>query len=490
MRHKFLTVFKGRFVTVSRVLGMLLMMEAAFMLLSIGVSLLYDGRDTMALLNSAILTFLVGFFLRVPLIKRQTIHIDQRLGFLIVALIWAIMSAFGALPLYLGGYASYTDAYFETMSGFTTTGATVISNVESLPRGVLFWRQLTNAIGGIGIVVIVISFIPFVGGGAMAMFSAEVAGPDKGKLSPHIKKTGSILLSIYVGLITLSTLWLWIGGMSLYDAVCHSFAAMASGGLSTKNYSAAAFSPLIQYLLILSMIPSGINFTLMYYFIKKQYKKIWINEEIKTYFAIIIVATVILTALIYDPSLGLETSFRHAIFQVVSLTTSTGFVNADFSQWATPAVFLLFLLMFSGAMSGSTSGGLKIVRIILLFKMAKNIIKRSVHSRAVFPLRFEKKIVEKPVLRNVLTMFLLFLTTYICGVLLFIILGIDFLEASGAAISFLSNMGPGLGKNGGFNNYADFPIAAKWLGSFLMFAGRLELITVFVLFMPSFWKKR
>lgn len=469
---------------------MLLMMEAAFMLLSIGVSLLYDGRDTMALLNSAILTFLVGFFLRVPLIKRQTIHIDQRLGFLIVALIWAIMSAFGALPLYLGGYASYTDAYFETMSGFTTTGATVISNVESLPRGVLFWRQLTNAIGGIGIVVIVISFIPFVGGGAMAMFSAEVAGPDKGKLSPHIKKTGSILLSIYVGLITLSTLWLWIGGMSLYDAVCHSFAAMASGGLSTKNYSAAAFSPLIQYLLILSMIPSGINFTLMYYFIKKQYKKIWINEEIKTYFAIIIVATVILTALIYDPSLGLETSFRHAIFQVVSLTTSTGFVNADFSQWATPAVFLLFLLMFSGAMSGSTSGGLKIVRIILLFKMAKNIIKRSVHSRAVFPLRFEKKIVEKPVLRNVLTMFLLFLTTYICGVLLFIILGIDFLEASGAAISFLSNMGPGLGKNGGFNNYADFPIAAKWLGSFLMFAGRLELITVFVLFMPSFWKKR
>ena len=490
MRHKFLTVFKGRFVTVSRVLGMLLMMEAAFMLLSIGVSLLYDGRDTMALLNSAILTFLVGFFLRVPLIKRQTIHIDQRLGFLIVALIWAIMSAFGALPLYLGGYASYTDAYFETMSGFTTTGATVISNVESLPRGVLFWRQLTNAIGGIGIVVIVISFIPFVGGGAMAMFSAEVAGPDKGKLSPHIKKTGSILLSIYVGLITLSTLWLWIGGMSLYDAVCHSFAAMASGGLSTKNYSAAAFSPLIQYLLILSMIPSGINFTLMYYFIKKQYKKIWINEEIKTYFAIIIVATVILTALIYDPSLGLETSFRHAIFQVVSLTTSTGFVNADFSQWATPAVFLLFLLMFSGAMSGSTSGGLKIVRIILLFKMAKNIIKRSVHSRAVFPLRFEKKIVEKPVLRNVLTMFLLFLTTYICGVLLFIILGIDFLEASGAAISFLSNMGPGLGKNGGFNNFADFPLAAKWIGSFLMFAGRLELITVFVLFMPSFWKKR
>ena len=466
------------------------MMEAAFMLLSIGVSLLYDGRDTMALLNSAILTFLVGFFLRVPLIKRQTIHIDQRLGFLIVALIWAIMSAFGALPLYLGGYASYTDAYFETMSGFTTTGATVISNVESLPRGVLFWRQLTNAIGGIGIVVIVISFIPFVGGGAMAMFSAEVAGPDKGKLSPHIKKTGSILLSIYVGLITLSTLWLWIGGMSLYDAVCHSFAAMASGGLSTKNYSAAAFSPLIQYLLILSMIPSGINFTLMYYFIKKQYKKIWINEEIKTYFAIIIVATVILTALIYDPSLGLETSFRHAIFQVVSLTTSTGFVNADFSQWATPAVFLLFLLMFSGAMSGSTSGGLKIVRIILLFKMAKNIIKRSVHSRAVFPLRFEKKIVEKPVLRNVLTMFLLFLTTYICGVLLFIILGIDFLEASGAAISFLSNMGPGLGKNGGFNNFADFPLAAKWIGSFLMFAGRLELITVFVLFMPSFWKKR
>ena len=483
-------MFKGRFVTVSRVLGMLLMMEAGFMLLSIGVSLMYDGDDKMALLYSAILTFIVGFFLRVPLIKRQTIHIDQRLGFLIVALIWAIMSAFGALPLYVGGYASYTDAYFETMSGFTTTGASVIRDVESLPRGILFWRQLTNAIGGIGIVVIVISFIPFVGGGAMAMFSAEVAGPSKGKLSPHIKKTGSILLSIYVGLIALSTLWLWIAGMSLYDAVCHSFAALASGGFSTMNYSGAAYSPLIQYLLVLSMIPSGVNFSLMYYFIKKQYRKIWINEEIKTYFAAIIVATVVLTALIYDASLGLETSFRHAVFQVVSLITSTGFVNADFSQWATPAVFLLFLLMFSGAMSGSTTGGLKIVRIILLFKMGKNILKKSIHSKAVIPIRFEKRIVEKPVLRNVLTMFLLFLITYICGALLLIILQIDFVEASGAAVSFLSNMGPGLGKNGGFGNYADFPLAAKWVGSFLMFAGRLELITVFVLFMPSFWKRR
>lgn len=468
---------------------MLLMLEAAFMLISVGVSLLYDGSDTMALLNSAILTFFVGFVLRVPLIKRQTIHIDQRLGFLIVALIWAIMSAFGALPLYVGGYASYTDAYFETMSGFTTTGATVISNVESLPRGVLFWRQLTNGIGGIGIVVIVISFIPFVGGGGMAMFSAEVAGPSKGKLSPHIKKTGAILLKIYVGLIALSTLWLWIAGMSFYDAICHSFAALASGGLSTRNYSGAAFSPLIQYLLVLSMIPSGINFTLMYYFLKRQHKKIWINEELKTYFALIIFATAILTALIYDPSLGLETSFRHALFQVVSLSTSTGFVNADFSQWAAPAVFLLFIIMFSGAMSGSTTGGLKIVRVIILFKMAKNIVKRSVHSRAVIPIRFEKQIVAKPVLRNVLTMFLLFITTYIIGVLFFILSGIDFLEASGASVSFLSNMGPGLGKNGGFNNFAPFPVAAKWMGSFLMFAGRLELITVFVLFLPSFWKR-
>ena len=259
---------------------MLLILESGFMLLSVGVALIYNGNDVKPLLESSLITFLVGFILRVPIFKHQTINIDRRLGFLIVALIWIIMSLFGALPYYIGNYTSYTDAFFETMSGFTTTGASVIVDIEIMPKGLVFWRHLTNAIGGIGIVVIVISFIPFIGGGAMAMFSAEVAGPSKDKLSPHIRKTGGILLTIYVGLIALSSLWLWIAGMSLYDALCHSFASLASGGFSTMNKSAAAYSPLIQYLLILSMIPSGINFTLMYFLLMKQKMSCYSNSEI------------------------------------------------------------------------------------------------------------------------------------------------------------------------------------------------------------------
>ncbi len=482
-------MFKSRFLTVSRVLGMLLILEAGFMLLSVGVALIYNGNDVKPLLESSLITFLVGFILRVPIFKHQTINIDRRLGFLIVALIWIIMSLFGALPYYIGNYTSYTDAFFETMSGFTTTGASVIVDIEIMPKGLVFWRHLTNAIGGIGIVVIVISFIPFIGGGAMAMFSAEVAGPSKDKLSPHIRKTGGILLTIYVGLIALSSLWLWIAGMSLYDALCHSFASLASGGFSTMNKSAAAYSPLIQYLLILSMIPSGINFTLMYFVLKKQYRKVWRNEEIKVYFGIILIATIIITCLIYNSSTGLEIAFRNSLFQVVSVITSTGLVNTDFTLWVTPAIFLLFLLMFSGAMSGSTTGGLKIVRVILLFKIAKSIISKSVHAKAFIPVKFEKKVVQQSVLSNVFVVFMLFLITYIVGVLLFTALGIGFVEASGGAVSFLSNMGPGFGANGGFNNFASFPCAAKWIASAMMFLGRLELVTVFCLFMPSFWKQ-
>jgi len=471
------------------VLGMLLMLEAGFLLISLFVALYYKGDDIKPLFICSIITFAFGAILRFPLFKQQKIKIDRRLGFLIVSLIWVIMSAFGALPYYIGGYTSYTDAYFETMSGFTTTGASVISNVEILPKGILFWRSLTNWIGGIGIVVLVISFIPFIGVGGMALFSAEVAGPSKDKLSPHIRKTGKILISIYSSLTILCIICLWISGMNLFDSVCHSFSTLASGGFSTKNASGAAFSPVTQYVLILFMFPAGTNFTLIYYAIKGQYKKIWINEEFKAYILITIIATFFITFLIYDPHLGLESSFRHALFQVSSLSTSTGFVNDDYTTWTLPAIFILYLLMFSGAMSGSTSGGLKIIRVILLFKNAKKILQQSISPKGYLPVKFEKKVVPTTVMNNVMTMFFLYITTYIFGVLLLVSFGVGIIESMGGAVSCMSNIGPGLGICGGFGNYSSFSDFAKWVLSSLMYLGRLELITVFCLFMPAFWRK-
>lgn len=468
---------------------MLLMLEAGFLLISLFVALYYKGDDVKPLFICSIITFFIGAILRFPLFKQQKIKIDRRLGFLIVSLIWVIMSAFGALPYYIGGYTSYTDAYFETMSGFTTTGASVLPDVEILPKGLMFWRCLTNGIGGIGIVVIVISFIPFIGGGGMALYAAEVAGPDKGKLSPQIRKTGFIVLTIYIILILLSTLCLWASGMSLYDASCHSFSCLASGGFSTKNLSGAAFSPLIQYLLILSMIPSGINFTLMYYAIKGRYKRIWINEEFKIYFAIIIIASLIITLFIYNPSNGLEPAIRSALFQVVSVITSTGLVNDDYTLWATPAIFVLFILMFSGAMSGSTTGGLKLVRVIVLFKNAKNIIKHRMHLKAFIPIKFSGKVVSQQMISNILAMFFLFIFTYVVGVMLLLAFGEGFIESTGGSVSCISNMGPGYGSCGGFKNFSTFSDLSKWVCSILMYVGRLEIITVFCLFMPAFWKK-
>ena len=468
---------------------MILMVEAGFILLSFFVALIYNESDTKPLLLSSIITFIAGFFLRVPILKQDITKIDRRLGFLIVALIWVLMAIFGALPYFFGGYLSYTDSFFETMSGFTTTGASILKNIESIPNGLLFWRSLTNWIGGIGIVVLVISFIPFIGAGAMSLFSAEVPGPSKERLSPHINKTGKILISIYLALTVLCIISLFFSGMNFFDSVCHSLATLSSGGFSTKNASAAAFSPITQYVLIAFMIPAGTNFTLIYFATKGEFKRLWINEEFKTYILIVITASVFITFLIYSPILGLETSFRNSLFQVTSLLTSTGFVNADFTLWTLPAMFILYLLMFSGAMSGSTAGGLKIVRVLLLFKNAKHIIQHSNSPRGYLPVKFEKKVVPPNVMNNVMTMFFLYMTTYIIGVLILLILGMGIIESLGSAVAAISNIGPGLGSCGGFGNYANFPDSIKWVLSALMYVGRLELITVFCLFMPAFWKR-
>ena len=482
-------LFKRRLATITRVLGMLLLVEAGFMIVSLLISLIYNDNNYLSLLISSSITAVFGIIFLIPLLRYKKLKIDRRLGLLIVSSIWIVMSIFGSLPYILGGHIeSFSDAFFETMSGFTTTSATIIPDVESLPQSILFWRSMTNWIGGVGIVVIVLSFIPFIGGGGMSLFSAEVAGPSKNKLSPRTKETALIIIKIYIALTIIAMLSYWAAGMNFFDSLAHSLSTISSGGFSTKNDSVSQFSPLIQYVIIVFMIISGISFPLIYFAIKGQFQKLWDNEEFKVYLAIVLIGSLVIGLLIYDPNINLETNFRHSLFQVSSILSSAGFISYDYTLWVTPATFLLFLLMFSGAMASSTTGGLKLVRVIILFKNARNILQRSIHSNAHIPIKFEKKILDQQVVNNILTIFLLYLFTFLIASLLLIALGLGFYEAMGGVVSCLSTMGAGFGEIGAYGNYADLSQAAKLIFATLMYVGRLELITVFCLFMPAFWK--
>ena len=480
---------KEQIITGVRVIGLLLILEAGFMSLSLIPALYYKQGDFFALLISALITLCAGLLCRIKRVEKQ-LSIDKRLGISIVALIWLLIGFFGSLPYLIGGYIpNIADAVFETISGLTTTGATILSDVESLPKGILFWRSLTHWIGGVGIVVIVVSFVPFIGGGGMALFSAESAGPSKTKISPHIATTGKIICGIYAVLTLVCCLVYWICGMGFFDAVCHAFSTLASGGFSTKNTSAAGFSPLIQYMMILFMVPAGINFLLIYRLLKGQFSALKNNDEFKAYMFGILFSCVLIFLFTYNSSADFELTLRNALFQTVSFITSTGFVSTDYTNWAMPAIWVILVLMFSGAMSGSTTGGLKLVRVILLFKNAKSITKRGVHSQAFIPIKMDGRIVQDSVINNVMAIFLMFILLLILVSFSLVCMGIGIEEAIGAGISCVFNMGPGLKESGGFGCFSHFPDAAKLVLSLAMYLGRLEIATVLVLFMPSFWKK-
>lgn len=479
---------KKQILVAIRVIGILLTIEAGFMLSSLVPAFYYAEGDAVAILVSGLITLSVGLTCYLSCRKVRE-NINRRLGIFIVASIWIIMTVFGTLPFLLGGYIKdISSAVFETVSGFTTTGATNLPDIEALPKGILFWRSLTHWIGGVGIVVIVISFIPFIGGSAMALFSAESAGPSKARISPHIGTTGKIICGIYFALTAICCLVFYLCGMSFYDAVNHAFSAISSGGFSTKNASAAAFSPLLQYMMILFTIPAGINFILIYHCVRGKFSMLKKSEEFRVYMFGILAASILIFILIFPQSQSIEQTFRSSLFHAVSFFTSTGFVADDYIIWTKPAVLALVLLMISGAMSGSTSGGLKLVRVILLYKNAKHIIRQGVHSNACMPIKLDGKIVPENVMNNVMAVFLMFIMLLLICVLSLVFLGMNPEEAFGASISCIFNAGPGLGTYGGFGSYADIPVAAKWILSAAMYLGRLEIATVLAVFMPSFWK--
>jgi trk system potassium uptake protein TrkH len=477
--------------TIIRILGLILITEGFFMWLSIPVALIYRESDVLKFLFSGAITSGVGAIAYFSF-RKSDLKLDRRDGYLIVTGGWVLFSLFGTLPFILtNSIPGFTDAFFETISGFTTTGASILNNIEELSHGVLFWRSLTQWLGGMGIILLTLLLLPFLGIGGMQLFSAEVPSPTPDKLHPHVKDTAKRLWLIYVIFTAGETLLLWAGEMGLFDAVCHSLTTMATGGYSTKQASIAHWnSPYIHYIITLFMFFAGTNFTLSYFAMHGKFKKIWKNEEFQWYLAFIGGFTLFITiGLFFTSGRGLEPAFRDSIFQVVSILTTTGFATADYLHWAPWLIILIFVLMFFGGSAGSTGGGPKIMRIVIMLKNSTQELKRMIHPNAVIPVRLNRMAVEESVVTNVLAFFAFYLLIAVVSMVIMSVLGNDFDTSIGAVAATLGNIGPGIGKVGPALNYAEIHTAGKWYLSFLMLVGRLELFTVLVLFSPMFWRR-
>lgn len=486
-------------------MGLLLTVNGGFMLLSTLISLIYNDGVVLQMLTSSLVALGVGGVIML-LTKKHKKEIQKREGYIIVAFGWFVMALTGTLPyLVTQTIPEFTNAFFETMSGYTTTGATVVSNIEALPEGILFWRSITHWIGGMGIIVLAVAILPLLGIGGMQLFAAEAPGPGGDKLHPRITDTAKRLWLIYVGYTVIETVLLKVAGMSFFDAINHSLSTLSTGGFSTKNDSVAHWNnaPIIQYIIIVFMFLAGTNFVLSYFAFKGRFTKILKDEEFKLYAGFVIGLSVIATLIIYfqadisDSSIEhpmvwgeFESAMRHGLFQVLAITTTTGFVSADYTLWTPFLTIFFFGLMFLGGSSGSTSGGVKVVRHLIMIKNGILEFKRTLHPHAILPVRYNRKAVQQPIVYNILGFFILYMLSFIMGVLVFSWLGLDYKTSLGGAAATLGNVGPALGDLGPVDNFGNLPSLAKWWASFLMLIGRLELFTVLILFTPFFWRNR
>ena len=484
-------------------MGLLLLCNGCFMLLAAGVSGIYDDGATLSIALAAVTTIFSGV-LAMLFTRGHRKEVKSKEGYIIVTFGWLVMSASGVLPyLFSGTIPGITNAFFETISGYTTTGASILEDIESMPEGILFWRSLTHWIGGMGIIVLAIAILPLLGIGGMQLFSAEAPGPNTDKLHPRITDTAKRLWFIYFGYTVAETILLKLAGMSFFDAVNHALATLSTGGFSTKNASLAHWNdqPLIQYIVIFFMFLAGSNFVLSYFAFKGRVQKALRDEEFKIY-AIFILLFTVLTAVVvytkanvpvsdYHPMVfgeG-ESSFRHALFQVTALVTTTGFVTADFSGWTPFLTVFFFGLMFCGGSAGSTAGGIKVMRHIMIIKNGLLEFKRTLHPNAIIPVRFNNRTVTEHIVYNIIGFLVLYMLLFIIGALVLSFMGLDFISAVGGAASALGNVGPALGSLNPLSNFNGLPDLGKWWCGFLMLAGRLELFTVLILLSPYFWKK-
>jgi len=485
--------------------GLLLLFNGGFMLLSTLISVLYQDGMSLELLISGTSVLTLGGITMLSTRGHSKV-MNKREGYIVVTFGWIVMAASGAIPyLVTNVIPTFTSAFFETMSGYTTTGATILNDIEVVPEGVLFWRSTTHWIGGMGIIVLAIAILPLLGIGGMQLFAAEAPGPSADKLHPRITDTAKRLWLIYFGYTVAETVLLQVAGMSFFDAINHSMSTLSTGGFSTKNASVAYWNdqPIIQYIVIVFMFLGGTNFVLSYYAFKGKIQKALGDEELRWYFKFIASFTLIVAIIVYfradfaistidHPQVwgAAESSFRHALFQVLSVITTTGFITADYTLWTPFLAVFFFGIMFLGGSAGSTTGGVKVMRHLILIKNGFLEFKRALHPNAILPVRYNSKAISGEIVFNILGFFILYMLSFIVGALVFSMFQIDFQSAIGLSASSLGNIGPALGSFGPVNNYAALPPMAQWWSSFLMLIGRLELFTVLIILTPFFWRNR
>ena len=477
------------------IVGVLLIILGFSMLFSVGCSLIYGDGDIIPLLQSIAVTIVSGLILVIFFKSKDKKDLSTHDGFAVVTLGWIAIVIFSAFPFYFSGTLDYTNSFFEAMSGLTTTGATLLGHsdtlmIEGLPHGILFRRSFTQFIGGMGIIVFSIAILPMLGMGGVQLFRAEVAGPVADKITPRVKQTAKLLWGIYVGFVLIETLVLRIEGMPWFDSFCHSFGTMATGGFSTKNISIAAYGGLIQWTIIIFMFLAATNFSLHYYFIAKGKFEYYKDHEFRVYFGLCIIFSILFFINIvgtnkYQTDL---LSFRHSVFAAVSILTTTGFSTENFNEWPEMSKMLLFFLFFIGGSAGSTTGGMKIIRSILVVKYLLYEVRKLLHPKGVFTINLGKNSIDDNVVRATLGFYLFYLFIFVFTAIFLSFTGLDVETALTASASAIGNIGPGLGSIGPTDNWGHLTDLAKWLTSFCMLLGRLEIFTVVVLFSRSFWK--
>ncbi|MBN2050717.1 MAG: TrkH family potassium uptake protein [Spirochaetales bacterium] len=476
------------------VVSILLFIIALFMLFPVVFALIYEEWPALkAFLLTQGTILILAAIVRGICRNHEDDRISTRDGFFLVSLAWLLAGIFGALPFFLSGaIPSFADAFFESASGFTTTGASILTNIEGLPKSILFWRSLTHWLGGMGIVVLTVAVLPFLGIGGIQILKAEAPGPTLDKLTPKIATTAKALWFIYLGLTILEILLLCLGGMNLFDSMTHTFGTMATGGFSPKNTSVAFYrSPFIDTVITVFMLLAGMNFLLYFRLLTGKIRDVLRNTEIKAYLGIFFAATLGITwALMKNGSYsGFRECFRYAGFQAASILTTTGFVTADYELWPAFAQILLFVLMFIGGCAGSTGGGMKVIRLVTLFKQGINEMKYLAFPRGVFTFHIDGRAVRKTYVYNVMGFVFLYLVLLLLATMVTAFSGEDIATSLSTALVTLGNIGPGFGSVGPTKNYADYPAYLKWFLSFIMITGRLEVYTVLILFTPRFWKR-